>query len=53
MRYHSEADVDKSESFASMERVIAFTTKSRAGLFINHDKQQTGTPKLLPDYYDW
>jgi|GEM_PF-1875205 hypothetical protein len=53
MRHHSEADVDKSESFASMERVIAFMTKSRAELFINHDKQQTGTSKLLPDYYDW
>jgi hypothetical protein len=36
-----------------MERVIAFMTKSRAELFINHDKQQTGTSKLLPDYYDW
>jgi N-acyl homoserine lactone hydrolase len=35
-----------------MEKVPQMLTTYHAKLFINHDKPQAGTLKLLPAYYD-
>lgn len=45
-------NTDKAESIASMEKVKAMMNLYHAQLFINHDKAQTGTLKLIPAFYD-
>ncbi|MRG55312.1 MBL fold metallo-hydrolase [Phyllobacterium sp. SYP-B3895] len=45
-------NVDKAQSIASMDRVRALIKQYNATMFINHDKQQADSLKLLPDYYD-
>jgi glyoxylase-like metal-dependent hydrolase (beta-lactamase superfamily II) len=45
-------NTDKAESIASMQRVRQLMSTYRATLFINHDKHQTDSLKLLPAFYD-
>jgi N-acyl homoserine lactone hydrolase len=45
-------NTDKAASIASMERVRGLMAKYDARLFINHDKSQADTLKLIPDFYD-
>ena len=45
-------NTSKAESIASMERVRQLIATYKATLFINHDKSQTDTLKLLPAFYD-
>lgn len=45
-------NVDKAESIASMERVRELMKQYNATMFINHDKRQTDTLKIIPDFYD-
>jgi glyoxylase-like metal-dependent hydrolase (beta-lactamase superfamily II) len=45
-------NTDKAESIASMEKIRQMMAKYGATLFINHDKKQTETLKLLPAFYD-
>ena len=45
-------NTDKAESIASMQRVRKLLAVYKARLFINHDKNQTDTLKLLPAFYD-
>jgi len=45
-------NTDKATSIASMERVRRMITIYQAKLFINHDKAQSDTLKLLPAFYD-
>lgn len=45
-------NVDKAQSIASMERIRAIIQQYGATMFINHDKHQTDTLRLVPDYYE-
>jgi N-acyl homoserine lactone hydrolase len=45
-------NTDKAASIASMDRVRRMMATYHAKLFINHDKAQTDTLKLLPAFYD-
>ena len=45
-------NTDKAESIASMDRIRNLMAAYRATLFINHDKSQTDTLKLIPAFYD-
>jgi glyoxylase-like metal-dependent hydrolase (beta-lactamase superfamily II) len=45
-------NTDKAKSIASMEKIRQMITTYKATLFINHDKKQTDTLKLLPAFYD-
>jgi N-acyl homoserine lactone hydrolase len=45
-------NTDKAASIASMDRIRRIMATYRAKLFINHDKTQTDTLKLLPAFYD-
>ena len=45
-------NTNKAESIASMERVRRLIATYKATLFINHDKRQTDTLRLLPAFYD-
>jgi N-acyl homoserine lactone hydrolase len=45
-------NTSKSESVASMAKVRYLIALYKATLFINHDKRQTDTLKLLPEFYD-
>jgi N-acyl homoserine lactone hydrolase len=45
-------NTDKAASIASMEMVKAMMKRYHALLFINHDKAQTDTLKIIPAYYD-
>ena len=45
-------NTDKAVSIASMGRVRRMIATYKAKLFINHDKAQSDTPKLLPEFYD-
>jgi N-acyl homoserine lactone hydrolase len=45
-------NTDKAQSIASMEKIRQVTATYKAKLFINHDKKQTDTLKLLPAFYD-
>ena len=45
-------NTDKAASIASMERVRRMIATYRAKLFINHDKTQSDTLRLLPAFYD-
>ena len=45
-------NTNRAESIASMERVRQLIVRYKATLFINHDKKQTDTLKLLPAFYD-
>ena len=45
-------NVDKAKSIASMDRVRELMKQYNAKMFINHDKRQTDTLKVLPDFYD-
>jgi N-acyl homoserine lactone hydrolase len=45
-------NTDKAASIASMDKVRRMITTYRAKLFINHDKAQSDTLKLLPAFYD-
>ena len=45
-------NTDKAASIASMERIRQMITTYKAKLFINHDKAQSDTLKLLPAFYD-
>jgi N-acyl homoserine lactone hydrolase len=45
-------NTDKAESIASMEKVKRLMATYKARLFINHDKAQANTLKLLPAFYD-
>ncbi len=45
-------NTDKAASIASMARVRQMMATYQAKLFINHDKAQTDTLKLLPAFYD-
>jgi glyoxylase-like metal-dependent hydrolase (beta-lactamase superfamily II) len=45
-------NTDKAQSIASMEEIKRLIAKYKATIFINHDKQQTDTLRLLPAFYD-
>jgi len=45
-------NTDKAESIASMERIRQMIATYKAMLFINHDKKQTDTLKLVPAFYE-
>jgi N-acyl homoserine lactone hydrolase len=45
-------NTNKADSIASMEKVREIIAMYKATLFINHDKKQTDTLKLLPAFYD-
>jgi N-acyl homoserine lactone hydrolase len=45
-------NTDKAQSIASMEKIRQMIATYKAKLFINHDKKQTDTLKLLPAFYD-
>ena len=45
-------NTDKAASIASMERIKRMIATYKAKLFINHDKAQSDTLKLLPAFYD-
>jgi N-acyl homoserine lactone hydrolase len=45
-------NTNKAESIASMEKIRQMIAMYKAKLFINHDKKQTDTLKLLPAFYD-
>jgi glyoxylase-like metal-dependent hydrolase (beta-lactamase superfamily II) len=45
-------NTDKAQSIASMEKVRRLIATYKATMFINHDKSQTDTLKLLPAFYD-
>jgi glyoxylase-like metal-dependent hydrolase (beta-lactamase superfamily II) len=45
-------NVNKPESISSMDRIKQIMVEYNAQLFINHDKHQTETLRLLPEYYD-
>jgi glyoxylase-like metal-dependent hydrolase (beta-lactamase superfamily II) len=45
-------NTDKAASIASMDKVRRMITTYQAKLFINHDKAQADTLKLLPAFYD-
>jgi N-acyl homoserine lactone hydrolase len=45
-------NTDKAQSIASMEKIRQMIATYEAKLFINHDKKQTDTLKLLPAFYD-
>jgi len=45
-------NTDKAVSIASMDRVRRMIATYKAKLFINHDKAQSDTLKLLPEFYD-
>jgi glyoxylase-like metal-dependent hydrolase (beta-lactamase superfamily II) len=45
-------NVDIAESVSSMDRIKKIIDQYKAQLFINHDKHQNDSLKLLPDYYD-
>jgi N-acyl homoserine lactone hydrolase len=45
-------NTDKAASIASMERVRRMIATYQAKLFINHDKAQSDTLKLLPAFYN-
>jgi N-acyl homoserine lactone hydrolase len=45
-------NTDKAQSIASMERIRQMIATYKARLFINHDKKQTDTLKLIPAFYD-
>jgi N-acyl homoserine lactone hydrolase len=45
-------NTNKVDSIASMEKIRQMIVMYKATLFINHDKKQTDTLKLLPAFYD-
>jgi N-acyl homoserine lactone hydrolase len=45
-------NTDRAASIASMERIKRMIATYKAKLFINHDKVETDTLKLLPAFYD-
>jgi glyoxylase-like metal-dependent hydrolase (beta-lactamase superfamily II) len=45
-------NTDKAASIASMDRVRRMIVTYKAKFFINHDKAQSDTLKLLPEFYD-
>jgi N-acyl homoserine lactone hydrolase len=45
-------NTDEAASIASMDGIRRTMATYNAKLFINHDKAQTGTLKLLPAFYD-
>ena len=45
-------NTDRAQSIASMDRVRGLIKTYQATFFINHDKQQADTLKLIPAYYD-
>jgi len=45
-------NTDKAASIASMEKIRQMMATYKAKLFINHDKKQTDTLKLIPAFYD-
>jgi N-acyl homoserine lactone hydrolase len=45
-------NTSKAESLASMERARQLIATYKAMFFINHDKSQTDTLKLIPAFYD-
>src|ERR1700735_1394940 len=45
-------NTDRAKSIASMERVRQMIATYKATFFINHDKSQSDTLKLMPAFYD-
>lgn len=45
-------NTDRAQSIASMDEIKRLIATYKATIFINHDKQQTDTLKLLPAFYD-
>jgi hypothetical protein len=45
-------NTDKAASISSMERIRRMIAACKAELFINHDKAQSDTLKLLPAFSD-
>ena len=45
-------NTDKAASIASMERIRRIIATYKATFFINHDKAETDTLKLIPAFYD-
>ena len=45
-------NTNKADSIASMEKIRQMIATYKATLFINHDKRQTDSLKLLPAFYD-
>ena len=42
----------KEQTLASMQKISETLTKENAQLWINHDKAQRDSLKMLPEYYD-
>jgi glyoxylase-like metal-dependent hydrolase (beta-lactamase superfamily II) len=45
-------NTNRAESIASMEKIRQMIATYKAKFFINHDKKQSDTLKLLPEFYD-
>ena len=45
-------NTDKDASIASMERIKRIIATYKAKLFINHDKTESDTLKMIPAFYD-
>ena len=45
-------NTDKAKSIASMDKIRKIIATYKAKFFINHDKKQTDTLKLIPGFYD-
>jgi N-acyl homoserine lactone hydrolase len=45
-------NTNKAESIASMQRIRRLIAEYKATLFINHDKSQADTLRLIPAFYD-
>jgi N-acyl homoserine lactone hydrolase len=47
-----EANFDKEQTLASMQRLADVMAKEKAQLWINHDKAQRDTQRLSPEFYE-
>ncbi len=45
-------NTNKEQTIASMQKIAALLDENKGQLWINHDKQQTGTLKHSPEFYD-
>ena len=45
-------NTDKDQTLASMERIADVLAREKAQLWINHDKAQRDTLKMVPEFYE-
>ena len=45
-------NTDNDKTLTSMQRIADLLNKEKAQLWINHDKAQRDSLKMVPDYYD-